>query len=202
MISRVTWSFAATLLMASHAFAVSVDMSSLRYDFGAGAGDAVFMVTDGVDPDVNDSYDATLSFDVANGGNNKHALTADVWPMVTDLSGFSTLDLTIEVDPSSALDAFGNHGFIQVVVRNNDSYDYVPVASFNLQTGTNVVSAPVSTLDAARALTFDLYGGPSQDIDGDVIMSVIDVELVPVPEPSTAWLSLLAVAGIAALRRR
>ncbi|MEM8681390.1 MAG: hypothetical protein AAGF97_18750, partial [Planctomycetota bacterium] len=174
MILRVSsLSLVAVLLTAANTFAISVDLSSLRYDFGIGAGSANFVVTDGVDGDVNDSYDATLSFDVANGGNNKHALTADVWPVVTDLTGFASLDLTIDVDPSSALDAFGNHGFMQVVVRNNDSYDYVPVSSFNLQTGTNVVSASLAGLDAARALTFDLYGGPSQDIDGDVIISVV-----------------------------
>ncbi len=193
---------AALAIAATPSFADPVDLSSLRYDFGAGASLASFAVGNGVNPDPNDSFDATMTFDVALGSNNKHALTADVWGSETDLTGFASLDLTIEVDPASALDTFGNHGFYQIAGRNTDGYDYIQLAGFNLAPGTSIISLPLDQMNAARALTFDHYGGPEQDIMGDVIYSLIDARLVPVPEPACGLLVLSLFAGISFFRRR
>ena len=192
-------------LFATAAFAEPVDMSSLRYDFGAGIGTGMFAVNDGADADPNDSFDATFPFDIAdNAGNNKHALTADVWSTATDLSGFGALEMAIHVDEDSALDAFGFHGFLQIVIRNGDNYDYTPVSSFNLETGMTEISImDLSAATEARALTFDLYGGPDQNTTGNVILSVQDIKLVPIPEPATSLLSLIAIAiSMAYCRRR
>ena len=156
-----------------------VNLSSLRYDYGATSAAAAFVVTDGVDPDENDSYEATLTYNIdVFGSDNVHALTADIWPVETDLAGL-TLELMLEVDvANSATDAFGTYGFFDLVMRNTDAYEFLPIHSVNLEAGPNLVSIDVGSFAQARALTFQLWGGPDQNITGDVIYTITDMELI------------------------
>jgi len=93
--------------------------------------------------------------------------------------------MDVKVDPSSAPDAFGNNGFFSLVVRNTGNYDY------NQQFGDNIKAADgwrhisVSPLTGGfndiRGVTWQLYGGPSQNISGPVTLWIDNVAFTPEP---------------------
>ncbi len=177
------------------------DLESWRFDFGAG-GSIVHDPTEG--SPGNPSGAAMLTFDFPGGGI---AFTGDVFGSETDLTGAPTLLFDLKVDPSSALDAFGNYGFMQFVSRETDSYSWgnqagtsIPAVS-GWQTFSLATSGDGLGMSATRAFTLQVYGGPSQNIPGDVILWIDNIRLVP--EPSTLGLAgLLAVVGLASSRRK
>src|SRR5438067_5059067 len=139
----------------------------------------------------------TMTFDAAALGNdNKGAYTYDLAAPL-DGSTVAGLAMDIKADPNSAPDAFGNSGYFQLVVRNGDNYDY------NAQFGDNFnwydwhhieVSPLTGSVDKIRAVTFQLYGGPNQNLTGPVTFWIDNEKFTELPAPmSTALLGVGAL---------
>jgi len=177
------------------------DLESWRFDFGAG-GTIVHDPAEG--SPGNPAGAAKLTFDFPGGGI---AFTGDVFGSETDLTGTPTLLFDLKVDPSSSLDAFGNYGFLQFVSRETDGYNWGNQAGLNLPAVTGWQTFSVATsgdglgMANTRAFTLQIYGGPSQNIPGDVVVWLDNVRLVPEPS-SIALAGLFAVVGLASNHRK
>jgi len=203
----------AALMASTHVHADPVDVSTIRDDYGGATVVAGSLVAgDGIDADVNDSFDVMVDYDETLAGMNSVGLTADVWfvdrgpgnPNGVDLTGFQSLDFIVNVDPTSAVDDFGQFGFFQVFGRNTGGYTSIDLGGgTGLNAGDNLFSVSLAGMDDARALTFQLYGGPGQNLDGRVTFSVVDVELISaIPEPGSLTFLGMAMAALAVRRRR
>lgn len=151
----------------------------------------------------------TLPFVAAEGGNNRFAFTYDAFSSPgMDFSdpSFTEISFNVKVDATSVQDAFGQYGYQDFVIRNTDNYDY------NSQFGGNIAgnnewqsfSASLTVgRNAVRAFTYQIYGGPGQNIDGTVILYIDNIVVSQIPEPSTfGAASALGALAFAALRRR
>jgi hypothetical protein len=180
------------------------EVGQWRFDFGNVGHTAVFdpSMDAGGNPNSG-SMKVTLNFDSTLGGNNKGAYTRDlaagtIPPTVTGL------EMDVKVDPSSAPDAFGNNGFFALVVRNTGNYDYNQQFADNIQASDGWRHISVSPLTGGfndiRAVTWQLYGGPSQNINGPVTLYIDNV--VFTPEPATFAATGAGLLGLMLRRRR
>lgn len=184
------------------------DLESWRFDFGPAGGTLAQDPSEGSPDNASGALRLDMMFDIgANGGNNRFAYTGDVFGSETDLTGFDELLFDLKIDQSSVLDAFGNHGFFEFVSRETDNYNFNSIFGTNLPAGNGdwmTFSVPTSSLSATRAFTVQLYGGPSQNIDGDITLWIDNIRLVnAIPEPTTGLLGFIAASiGACTLRRR
>ncbi len=185
-------------------FDAAAEIDDWRFDFGGVAQTKSFS-TDNASGGgaLSGSMEVAMTFPASN-GDSKGAYTNDEFFPGQNLTGYA-LDFDVKVVEGSAPDAFGNNGFFSFALRNTDNYN------FNQQFGDNVrvadgwrhvhVEPLTGAHDAVRALTFQLYGGPDQNINGTVTLRIDNVVLTPIPEPAS--LCALSLAGaLVALRRR
>lgn len=175
------------------------DLEDWRFDFGPAGATLAQDPTEGSPGNAAGALRLDMNFNIAiNGGSNRFAYTGDVFGSETDLSIYDEVLIDVKIDQTSVQDAFGNHGFFSFVSRETDGYSFNTVASQNLPSATPewiTLSAPASSLTATRAFTVQLYGGPSQNITGDITLWIDNLRLTsaPVPEPTTGLLGLIAV---------
>jgi hypothetical protein len=168
-------------------FNTDAEVSNWRFDFGGVAHSAVFdgmMDADG--STVSGSMKVTLTFDTTLGGNNKGAYTRDINPAL-DGALLQRLQMDVFVDPASVKDAYGNYGYFSLVVRNGPTYVYNSQANANLGPAGQWIhfdTALSGAVDSLRAVTWQLYGGPSQNMNGDVILWIDN--LVFTQKPATS----------------
>ena len=144
-----------------------------------------------------------MPFRVALGGDNKFAYTGDLFfPGQNFAALYSSFMFDLKVEPGSALDAFGSHGFFAFVSRETDNYNYNQVLGVNLNPADDgnwvTYTLPTTTLLATRAFTTQLYGGPAQNIEGRVVVWMDNLRLVPEPAGISSLIGLLALS----LRRK
>jgi hypothetical protein len=184
------------------------EVGQWRFDFGGVSHNAVFdSAMDANGNPASGSMRVDLGFNTALGGDNKGAYTRDIFPGL-DGSTFSALQMDLRIDSGSAMDAFGNNGFFQLVIRNTGNYDYNVQFQDNVRSADGwrhiVVTPLTGAVNDIRAITWQLYGGPSQNIPGPVTLWIDNVVLVPVPEPAPLAFAALGAFGLLAYwwRRR
>jgi hypothetical protein len=175
----------------------AAEVTQWRFDFGGVTHAELFSTDDANSNALSGSLKVTLNFPAAN-ADHKGAYTRDAFFPGVNGSLFTTLQFDLKVDPNSALDAFGNNGFFSMALRNTDNYNYISQFGDNIRidAGWRHVSVPLTgPYDAIRALTFQLYGGPSQNLGGPVTLYLDNVFFTEVPEPSS--IALLLAGGLA-----
>lgn len=183
----------------------SAGLQSWRFDFG-GAGASLSQ-----DPTVGSPGNAmgALKLEMPF-ALNSFAFTGDLFGTPTNLTGSSEVLFDVLIAPGSALDAFGNHGFMNFVSRETDGYNWGNQPGVNLAPAAGWTTYSVSTtaglgMSATRAFTLQLYGGPSQNISGPVTLWIDNIRTAQaVPEPAslaTLALSLGALGVCIGLRR-
>jgi len=187
-------------------FNSSSEVSQWRFDFGGVTHTEAFDPTQDANGNLaSGSMRVTLGFNTTLGGNNKGAYTRDIFPGL-DGTAFSSMQMDVKVDPNSALDAFGNNGFFGLAIRNTGNYDYFGQFGDNLHSADGwrhiSVSPLTGTVNDIRGVTWQLYGGPSQNITGPVTLWFDNVSFTPVPEPSSLALAALGALGLVLLRHR
>ena len=189
-------------------FDTASEVNQWRFDFGGVAHAESFDPTmDSNGNPSSGSMQVTLNFNSGTlGSNNKGAYTRDAFFPGVDGSQFSSLQFDLKIDSGSVTDAFGNNGFFSLALRNTDNYNYVQQFGDNVRSADGwrhiVVSPLVAPDDAIRAITWQLYGGPSQNITGHVTLWFDNVHFSVVPEPSTLTLTGLGALGLLAIQRR
>ncbi len=194
-------------------FDSAAEVAFWRYDFGLPAANLLLTFDPAQDANSNPLSGAmkvVITFDAAQGGNNKLAISSDFFP-AADVSIYPTFDMDFKIAPGSA-ESFnpgsGIYGYEQWAIRNTASYNYQSEGGRNFGLGTPAgtwfhVSIPTSSfatpIDQMRALTLQLYGGPGHNLSGPVTFWMDNI--VFTPEPST--MALFALGGLLlALRRR
>ena len=185
----------------------AAEVSRWRHDFGLPATLSFDAARDAGGSASSGSLKVEATFS-ATAVDNKTAVTTDAFATPTNVSGYTALEADFFILPGSA-ESFNPgsnvHGYHQFAIRNTNNYNYQSEGGRNFgPSGQWVhVSVPVASfaqpVDAMRALTMQLYGGPGHNLNGPVTFWVDNV--VFVPEPATAALVLQAAAALL-LRRR
>lgn len=159
------------------------------------------------------TYTLNTTLDGGSGGA-KAAITMDLFYPGRD---YVDLSFDLMVGPGSATDAYGGYGYFGVATRLTDGYNYNgvwahelgPSWDIPLTPGTWVhVDIPLTvgvggTGTALRALTFQQYSDSGRNINGTDYISIDNLQLTPVPEPSALALLLLGIpAGLIFRARR
>ena len=186
-------------------FDTATEINDWRFDFGGVTQTKTFSTDNaGGGGPASGSMEVALTFPASN-GDSKGAYTNDEFFPGRDLTGYM-LDFDVKVVEGSAPDAFGNNGFYSFALRNTDNYNFNQVFGDNVRVADgwrHVRVAPLTGAhDAVRALTFQLYGGPDQNINGTVTLRMDNIVLAPIPEPASLGAVALIGAFLAARRRR
>jgi hypothetical protein len=161
-------------------FDTADDVSKFRFDFGSVPHTESFDPT--VDADMNSksgSMKISLDFNSDMYGNdNKAAYTHDFFPGI-DATKYDGFAMDVMVDPNSANDAFGQNGYFNAALRNGSNYDYQSQPGMNLNSTAGwqhyEVTPLTGTVDDVRGLTLQLYGGPQQNITGNVTLWIDNI---------------------------
>lgn len=126
------------------------------------------------------SLKVTFTFDATLGGDNKGAITRDLGSAAgLDGTKFTGISMDIALDPNSATDAFGANGYGSLALRNGPNWDWMQQFGDNLsaaQSWRHISVSPLQgTVDALHAITFQIYGGPAQNITGPVTFWIDNV---------------------------
>ncbi len=170
----------------------AVNGPNVRFDFGGTTTTAAnttiaFSTNDAAGNPASGSIQFTIPMDVTvDGGNTKGAFTFDFYQNGGAASNLTSLSFDVMVDTNSTPEQTNNfaagYGYLQFVSRDaNYSFNTIPTFGEDVgaaYTGTtaghwqHVVIPLDSTVpdDVIRGLTFQLYGGPGQNISGKVIL--------------------------------
>jgi hypothetical protein len=180
-------------------------LQSWRFDFGA-AGSTLSNdpTMDSTGNPNSGSLKMDMPFNASLGGDNKFAYTGDLFfPGQNFAAIYSSLQFDLKVEPGSALDAFGNHGFFAFVSRETDNYNYNQVLGVNLNPADDgnwvTYTVPTASFLQTRAFTTQLYGGPSQNITGRVVVWMDNIRFVP--EPTGGICSMIGLLLLGFRRR-
>lgn len=131
------------------------------------------------------SLKATFGFNGALGGNNKGAITYDLPAPLSGLD-YVSMEMDVRVAPGSAVDDAGDSGFLQMILRVTEFYD------FESQIGTGVrindgwrhirVSPPTGLLGDIRAITLELAG--DAQLTGPVTFNIDNIKFTKPAEPT------------------
>ena len=188
-------------------FDAAAEATRWRNDFGIASTLSFDATRDAAGNPSSGSLKVETTFSSTAGGENKTAITTDAFASPTNVSGYASLEADFFIAPGSA-ESFnpgsGIFGYHQFAIRNTNNYNYQSEGGRNFGPAGQWlhVSVPVSTfaqpVDAMRALTLQIYGGPGHNLNGPVTFWMDNV--VFTPEPAT--LGLLAPALAMIFRRR
>ena len=188
-------------------FDTAAEVSKWRYDFGLPATLGFDAARDAGGSASSGSLKVETTFSTTAGGDNKTAITTDAFSSPTNVSGYTALEADFFIAPGSAesfnpgSNVFGYHQF---AIRNTNNYTYQSEGGRNFGPAGQWfhVSVPVAgfaqPVDAMRALTMQLYGGPGHNLSGPTTFWVDNVAFVPEP----AAVALLGVVPVLLMRRR
>jgi hypothetical protein len=169
------------------------EVSQWRFDYGNPDAHTETFSTDDADGNAaSGSMDISLNINTTAQAEYA-AYTRDAFFPGVDVSSYLSVDMDVKVAPGSAVDQYGIAGYFQLWLRNTDSYTSVQQFGDNLVPGGwRHISVPLgtqdpSTINAVRALTFQLYanqtGSGFTGINGPVDLRIDNVRFVATAPP-------------------
>jgi hypothetical protein len=139
------------------------------------------------------------------------AFTMDLFSAAQNYSG-GTLSFDIYLASTSTPGAYNDYGYFQVFTRDGSYNDNATTLGEGLLTAAGGATGQWAHVSIAlgngvdssiRAITFQDYTGGASDrnINGPETIYIDNVQLTPVPEPSTIALAGLGIAGLFGIRR-
>src|ERR1043166_6478058 len=125
----------------------------------------------------------TFGFNSALGGDNKGAYILALSASIAsnDVPNLDSIHFDIKVDPASSNDVYGLNGYFGLVFRMGPNWVWTPQFGDNIGTnypngqvdenGWRHIDQPIVVpvdYDTIHHVTFQLWGGPSQNINGPV----------------------------------
>ena len=173
----------------------SSSLTGWRFDYGGVTNLLRFDPTqDATNNPASGSLKVTFGFSAALDatGNNKGAITYD---LPTPLNGtlYASMEMDFKVEPGSAEDFDYNNGYLKMVIRNTSSYSFDVQFEGTVNTNGGWRHIRVSPLTGVfsdiRAITLELYGGPT--LDGPVTFFVDNLKFTETnPPPAGPTLSV------------
>ncbi|MBI3852663.1 MAG: hypothetical protein HY298_20590 [Verrucomicrobia bacterium] len=185
VLSGLIWCLASNPAYADTNFISKFDsaseVDSWTFDFGSVTHTNSFDPTmDGNTNALSGAMKVTFGFSTNYLGDNKGAYIIALSAPITNLLDLDSMHLDVKVDSGSATDAFGLNGYFAVAFRANGGWDWRPTIGDNIganyqvdENGWRHFDAPITfNQDDTNAhhIDFQLYGGPSQNIDGPVTL--------------------------------
>ncbi len=155
-------------------------IGSLRFDFGGCAHTEKFSTDDAKGKSDSGSVQVALTFPAPD-GESKGAYSIN-FPEPLDSSQYSAVEFDVKVVEGSALDSQGDNGYLTLALRSAANNDWNEAWSDSVRMADGwrheraILGDPVKD---ARALTFQLWGGPDQNINGVVTLRFDNIKLVP-----------------------
>jgi hypothetical protein len=116
----------------------------------------------------------------AKDGEHKGAYTFTL-PEPIDARKFQSLDFDVKVVEGSAPDSQGDNGYFTIAFRNaTGDWDEQFGDAVRVADKWRHESTPIgSDAKEVKAVTFQLWGGPEQNISGPVTLRLDNIKLVP-----------------------
>jgi hypothetical protein len=161
---------------------------------------------------ANNAGSGSVKLSMVLAANGAAAFTMDLF---NNVQSFANLSFDVMVDPSSTPEAAGTaagYGYFQVATRDS-GYGFNTIGSIGEDIGASYTGvtagnwqhfnvALTGATQPIRALTFQDYGGPGQNVNGSVILYIDNIQLTSVPEPSSVALMSVGGAALVGLIRR
>jgi hypothetical protein len=132
------------------------------------------------------SLKITIDFDAANGKNDAN-FSRQFSPAV-DATPATLLIADILVAEESPDTPWGDEGYMQLVARTGDNWDWTAQLGANLDSDGQwraLDIPPVAPLNDIRALTFQLWGGGDQNLQGTTTLWLDNLRFIgDFPDPS------------------
>ncbi len=170
-------------------FNTASDVDAWYFDFGSVTHTNWFDPTmDGNTNPASGSMGVTLGFNTVYAGDNKGAYSIALSTPIAnnDVLNLDTIHLDLKIDPASAMDAFGNNGYFALVLRTGLTWFWAPQFADNVGANYHVdpngwrhidQAITLTSTDAVHHISWQLYGGPSQNINGDVTLWIDNLYL-------------------------
>ena len=180
------------------------------YDYGNATADSVaWSSLDAAGNPSSGSVELNWTWDYADNGAGSAGFTFDIYPYpgVSYVGG--TLSFDLYLASSSTPGGYSDYGYFQVFTRDTSYDDNATSLGEGLSTaagGVGVWTLVTIPLDATsgnsiRAITFQDYNDSGRSINGSETIYIDNLQLTPVPEPSSIALVGLGLAGLLFVRR-
>lgn len=132
------------------------------------------------------SLKIVIDFDAAGGKNDANFSRAFATPV--DATPATLFIADIRVAEESPDTPWGDEGYLQLVGRSGDNWDWTPQHADNINSDGNWIpidKAPVAPFDDFRAFTFQLWGGGAQALQGQTTIWLDNIRFLgDFPEPA------------------
>lgn len=150
-----------------------------QFEFGGVEHTEAFSKDDAGGKKDSGSMEVVMKFP-ASDGEHKGAYTFTL-PEPIDATKLDKLELDIKVVDGSAPDSQGDNGYFSVAFRNDaGDWDEKFQDSVRVSDGWRHVSEQIdSDTKSLKSVTFQLWGGPDQNINGQVTLRLDNFKLIP-----------------------
>jgi len=155
------------------------DIQDWSFEFGGVEHTEAFSHDDAGGKKDSGSLEVVMKFP-AKDGEHKGAYTFTL-PEPIDATKLEKLELDLKVVDGSAPDSQGDNGYFSVAFRNDaGDWDEKFQDSIRVSDGWRHVSEQIdSDTKSLKSVTFQLWGGPDQNISGPVTLRLDNFKLIP-----------------------
>jgi hypothetical protein len=143
---------------------------------------------DSLDNPASGSLKLEIDFDAA--GLKEKGAFSYIFPTPVDATPATLFIADIRVDVESPDTPWGDEGYMQLVARTGDNWDWTPQHADNINSDGAWIpldKVPTAGINDIRALTFELWGGNPQNLQGKTTIWIDNLRFLgefPDPDPT------------------